>query len=358
MVFYRVWIPVGRGRSNLFMEEWFPDGSVQRQRTFCYTGNTMEDVNGYIQMIDFSAYSLGTTDIDEAAVQALSENLMHSFTTSGFAYLKNTGITDEQVTSVFDVADKFYDLPVDVKQKYRRNETDFHERHGWVCMEGENLGKLNGLQRPPDLKELFNIKPPLSGGDSWPSEVPEFEETCMDFFNQAHDLAKRVLELIARGLGTEAADFLDMFKFIGKGRNSSHLRSIRYPPVPETVKENQVRCGEHTDFGCITLLFQDNAGLEVAKGDGEFVAAPPITDTVVINIADTLQRWSADKLVSTKHRVMLPYTPETRGTTRRCVTFFTHPDFDAVMKCLDGSDKYPPVRAEDYVASRLRKMYL
>eukprot|EP00058_Branchiostoma_floridae_P026818 XP_002612309.1 hypothetical protein BRAFLDRAFT_80075 [Branchiostoma floridae] len=211
----------------------------------------MEDVNGYIQMIDFSAYSLGTTDIDEAAVQALSENLMHSFTTSGFAYLKNTGITDEQ-----------------------------------------------------------------------------------------------------------AADFLDMFKFIGKGRNSSHLRSIRYPPVPETVKENQVRCGEHTDFGCITLLFQDNAGLEVAKGDGEFVAAPPITDTVVINIADTLQRWSADKLVSTKHRVMLPYTPETRGTTRRCVTFFTHPDFDAVMKCLDGSDKYPPVRAEDYVASRLRKMYL
>ncbi|KAI8504342.1 hypothetical protein Bbelb_174600 [Branchiostoma belcheri] len=318
----------------------------------------MEDTNGYIQMIDFSAYSLGTTDIDEAGVEALSEKLMHSFTTSGFAYLKNTGISTEEVTTVFDIADQFYSLPVEVKQKYRRNETDFHERHGWVCMEGENLGKLDGLDRPADLKEAFNFKPPLTGGDSWPSEVPDFEETIMDFFNKCHDLAKRLLELVARGLGTEPADFLDMFKNIGKGRNSSHLRSIHYPPVPEVIKENQMRCGEHTDFGCMTLLFQDNDGLEVAKADGEFVAAPPIPGTVVINIADTLQRWSADKVVSTKHRVVLPYTPEARGTSRRSVTFFTHPDFDAVMTCLDGSNKYPPVRAEDYVASRLRKMYL
>ncbi|CAH1270012.1 Hypp4274 [Branchiostoma lanceolatum] len=323
-------------------------------------GKTMEDVDGYIQTIDFSAYSVGTTltDIDEAGVEALSRELMHSFTTSGFAYLKNTGISNEEVTTVFAVVDKFFDLPVEVKQKYRRNEKDFHERHGWVGIEGENLGKLAGLEQPPDLKELFNIKPPLMDGDSWPSEVPEFEETCTDFFNKCHDLARRVLGLVAHGLGTEAEDFLDMFKNIGKGRNSSHLRSIRYPPVPDVVKENQIRCGEHTDFGCMTLLFQDNDGLEVARGDGEFVAAPPIPGTVVINIADTLQRWSADKLVSTKHRVVLPYRPEDRRTARRSIGFFTHPDFDAVMKCLDGSDKYPPIRAEDWVASRLRAMYL
>ena len=51
-----------------------------------------------------------------------------------------------------------------------------------------------------------------------------------------------------------------------KGRTDSamSLRTLYYPPLSNfEVKEQQVRCGEHTDFGSISLLFQQRAGLLV-----------------------------------------------------------------------------------------------
>ena len=38
---------------------------------------------------------------------------------------------------------------------------------------------------------------------------------------------------------------------------------------------------------------------QVQRRDGEWIDAIPIPDTVLINIADLLQRWSSDKLIST-----------------------------------------------------------
>ena len=66
------------------------------------------------------------------------------------------------------------------------------------------------------------------------------------------------------------------------------------------LKVNQLRCGEHTDYGALTILFQDSmGGLEVFNRQGRYVSAPPIPDTVVVNLGDLMQRWTADVLVST-----------------------------------------------------------
>lgn len=47
-------------------------------------------------------------------------------------------------------------------------------------------------------------------------------------------------------------------------KNGSTLRSLFYGPVRrEKVQENQLRCGEHSDYGSITLLFQGSEGLQV-----------------------------------------------------------------------------------------------
>ncbi|KAI8511426.1 hypothetical protein Bbelb_105260 [Branchiostoma belcheri] len=439
-------------------------------------------MDDYIRVIDFSAYSLGTENIAEADLEALTQELMHSFTTSGFAYLKNTGITQQEIQNprlfvasekwsfdyagysslsnlifnaffcrpsynqppervctrqakvdeMFDVNDRFYDLPVEIKEKYARAEDTSRERHGWACIEREScraghlfehvrahqarrtclqrdlyrihhgvfriargtsptarrirpdgrrlegdpirgrvgtegfprtivdwnsLSGLSGVDRPGDLKEYFGIKIPITDDESWPFEVPEFEETCLNFYAACKTLTFRMLELIARGLGIEVAGFLDMFKHMGTGPNGTNLRSLRYPPVPDVVKKNQLRCAEHTDLGCITLLFQDKPGLEVSTGE-DFVSAPPIPGTVVVNIGDMLQRWTADKLVSTIHRVMIPETAEGRGEGRRSIAFFAHADSDVQLKCLDGSDKYEPMIARDYVKQKLNTTYL
>ncbi len=83
-----------------------------------------------------------------------------------------------------------------------------------------------------------------------------------------------------------------------------------YPGVDREVfraNPNQVRAGEHSDYGSITLLFQDDrGGLQVKSPSGRFVDATPIDDTVVINAGDLLARWSNDTIKSTVHRVVEP----------------------------------------------------
>ena len=62
--------------------------------------------------------------------------------------------------------------------------------------------------------------------------------------------------------------FSDKHKYMESTKNSTTLRLLSYPSIPEgaDVKPGQTRCGEHTDYGSITLLFQDEMpGLEVGR---------------------------------------------------------------------------------------------
>lgn len=61
--------------------------------------------------------------------------------------------------------------------------------------------------------------------------------------------------------------FVQAHKHMGDAsKNLTTLRLLHYPPlVHETpIKPGQLRCGEHVDYGSVTLLFQDsNGGLQV-----------------------------------------------------------------------------------------------
>jgi hypothetical protein len=57
------------------------------------------------------------------------------------------------------------------------------------------------------------------------------------------------------------------------------MRLLHYPAIQGPVKDGQERCGEHTDWGTITLLFQGGqGGLEVRRRTGEWIFAPPLAD--------------------------------------------------------------------------------
>ena len=57
------------------------------------------------------------------------------------------------------------------------------------------------------------------------------------------------------------------------------LRSIHYPPISKDIEEmialnksQIVRCGEHSDYGTITFLYQDDmGGLEVRAIDNSWI---------------------------------------------------------------------------------------
>ncbi|XP_066267328.1 uncharacterized protein [Branchiostoma lanceolatum] len=110
-----------------------------------------------------------------------------------------------------------------------------------MALERENLSVI-GQGRHNDLKECFNIMPPLDEGQTWPAEVPDFESVMINFYNSCHVLSMRLMELIAKGLAIKDVDsVLGKFKYVGKGGNGTILRSLRYPPSRKSSK--RIRSG-------------------------------------------------------------------------------------------------------------------
>lgn len=161
---------------------------------------------------------------------------------------------------------------------------------------------------------------------------------------------------MALSLGLEAQTFEREHRLIGEHGNSSTLRSLFYPDIdPNQAKPGQLRCGEHSDYGSITLLFQSCPGIQVRSVSGDFLEVPVVPGAVLVNIADLMQRWTSDIFVSAPHRVLLP--PPGVSSERQSLAFFMHPDDHAVIGCCDGSDKYPPITSLQYLQQRFADSY-
>ncbi|XP_038053832.1 2-oxoglutarate-dependent dioxygenase htyE-like isoform X2 [Patiria miniata] len=314
----------------------------------------MGDSSSEIPVVDFSAYRLSLEKPDASQFQKLVDDVHNALTTIGFFFIVNTDFPQEKVEEMYRVSKAFFDLPLEVKQKYPR--IPGKGSHGYVHLERENTNP----KRPfGDLKEAFNFNP-MAANDVWPTETecPGFKATFNQLFDLCLPIHNRVLEVLAHGLKLE--DPLFFVKQHSKPRTNSMmtLRSLFYPSLNDVaVKDQQVRLGEHSDFGGITLLFQQRKGLQVCKRDGTYVSVPMIEGAILVNIGDTLQRWTADVYIAAKHCVRLDETPEERQLSRQSIAFFGHPDNDAVIECIDKSNKYPPITCLDYTNLKFSEIY-
>ena len=137
------------------------------------------------------------------------------------------------------------------------------------------------------------------------------------------------------------------------------LRMLHYPPQSGSVTSHEIGTGALTDYGLITILFQDeNKGLQVQSPDGDWLEIPPIPGTFVVNIGDELQRWSNDLLKSNPHRVI-----NLTGRDRYSSPFFFHAGYDTVIDCLPTcggtkkTKKYPPITAGELMWQRFRATF-
>ena len=88
-------------------------------------------------------------------------------------------------------------------------------------------------------------------------------------------------------------------------------------------------------------------GLEVKNPKGEFVPADPIPGTVVVTPSAILQRWTSDSLLGAEHRILVR-DDERSKKVQQILVFFVEPDADYEVRCIDGSEKYPPILFKDY----------
>ncbi len=297
---------------------------------------------------------------DEAAWPAVAEQIDRACRQWGFFYITGHPISAERINALLAAAKQFFARPAADKLQIDITQTAHHRGYGAIATEQLDPSK------PSDLKETFDM------GFHMPSEHPEvlagkplrgpnrhpdlagWSELMEQHYIDMQELAKTLMRAMTLALGIER-DFFDR-RF---HEPISVLRMIHYPPRHTASSAEQQGAGAHTDYGCITLLYQDDAGgLQVRNRDGEWLDAPPIADSFVVNIGDMLARWSNDRYTSTPHRVISPL-----GVDRYAMPFFAEPHPDTEISCLPNcSDaanpaKYPSVTSAEYLLARFADTY-
>lgn len=331
------------------------------------------------KLIDFSFFLNGNPSQRATTAQAI----LKGFQTAGFIYLKNHSIPPFTVSTTFSTSANFFTRPQ--AQKDALGWTTPEANRGYVAHGREKTTSLTDVAEiaklkaaVPDLKESFEIGREGEAGhpNNWPSEhgmtdaaaVP-FKDTMLDFFEQCKGLHVEVMRAIAVGMGLQESYF-DGFTDVG----DNTLRLLHYPSTKKSVfasNKLQVRAGEHTDYGSITLLFQDDrGGLQVKSPQGTFVDATPIAGTVVVNAGDLLARWSNDTIKSTTHRVVEPVGRKTEGQgenevypARYSLAYFCNPNFASYIEAIPGTfakedeKRYGGINSGDYLVQRLAATY-
>ena len=230
---------------------------------------------------------------------------------------------------------------------------------------------MAGGESPPDYKEVFAIGPDevpdtpyFTGPMSYPSFAPNLWPAAPADLRPAMLAYWRAMEGLMRMLGRGFCLALDMpetgFDDILDETHTSQLRMLHYPQVDRAIEPGQLRAGAHTDVGMMTILRNDPApgGLQARARDGQWIDAPALANTYILNIGDLLMRWSNDRLRSTLHRVVTPPADAGAESRRLSIGYFVGPRYDALVECFptcqsaDNPAKYEPVTVHDYRTAR------
>jgi isopenicillin N synthase-like dioxygenase len=302
-----------------------------------------------IPVIDVSKLRSGTLE----KAHAVALEIRHAAEEVGFFYIHNHGIPEPMIKQAYYAAKDFFNLPKELKDSVKINAN----HHGYLSV-GE--AKMDQAERM-DLKESFvwgldlpdehpsvTMENPFLGRNQWPTEMLDFKRSVYPFFEAGLQCGRDMMRAFALGMGLPDDSFL-------KATDEPIARSsiIHYPPQPADLGVEQFGVAPHTDYGCLTLLWQDQVGgLEVQTHEGEWVTAHAIENPLVVNVGDLMMRWTNEGFKSTPHRVV-----NSKGQERYSMVIAWDPNFDTVVDpsvvCQNGDlPLYLPVNCGDYVLSR------
>lgn len=280
----------------------------------------------------------------------------------GFFYIINHGIDPVLISRVQEQAEQFFALPSSIKLAVDKALSPCNR--GYEPLRAQTLEAGS----PPDLKEGFYIGNHLDqsdpqvlagrfnqGPNQWPEGVANFQTVMEEYFAAAYQVSCLLMKGLALSLAL-AEDHFDPLLVDA----SATLRLLHYPPQPPKPLRGEKGCGAHTDFGALTLLLQDAAGgLQVKAIDSdEWIEAPPVEGSYVVNLGDMISRWTNDLYHSNLHRVI-----NRSGRERYSVPFFFTGNLDMLVECLptclspDGTAKYPPISIEQHIMERYESTY-
>ncbi|WP_434587307.1 isopenicillin N synthase family dioxygenase [Klebsiella sp. R390] len=276
----------------------------------------------------------------------IADRLWEAAVEIGFFQVSHHGIPLEDIHQAFRMTETFFALPDEVKGQY-----PLSRNAGW-----ESKAQVRPSTKTPDQKESYQITRPLMTG-LWPSdqELPAFRKTMLTFESQCWQLGMKLLSCFALKLGFTESFFSTAHNPESETYQST-LRMLHYYASGQ-AQQRMWRAGAHTDFDCLTLLFQraGQGGLQVCPGKDresqQWTSIEPREEVITCNIGDMLMRWSDDQLPSNFHRVRSPLAHEYQGP-RYSLAFFCQANKD--VEILGPQAKYPPITAEAYLQQRIQ----
>jgi isopenicillin N synthase-like dioxygenase len=274
-----------------------------------------------IDVSDLAAGGPGQGEVASRLGQACRE--------SGFFYLVGHGVDEGLQTRLRDLSREFFAQDVETKMRIRMalggRAWRGYFRVGDELTSGrpdQKEGLYFGAELPED-HPLVRAGTPLHGLNLFPDEPEGFREAVLDYMAALTRLGHRLMAGLALSLGLEESYFADRYT----GEPLTLFRIFNYPPPADPELWG---VGEHTDYGLLTILLQDDAGgLEVKSRSG-WVSAPPVPGSFVCNIGDMLDRMTKGLFRSTPHRVRNPAPRD-----RLSFPFFFDPNFFARVQPID-----------------------
>lgn len=256
----------------------------------------------------------------------------------GFFYITGHGVDTDLQHRLETHSRAFFNQDVDRKLEIRMSRGGRAWRGYFPLGDELTSGR-------PDLKEglYFGAELPpsnskaLHGPNLFPAHPVQLRETVLAYLDAMTALGHTLLSGIALSLDLPETHFADRYT----ADPLILFRIFNYPSTPATPDDWGV--GEHTDYGLLTILKQDdNGGLQVKSASG-WLDAPPLPNTFICNLGDMLDRLTAGGYRSTPHRVL-----PSRARDRLSWPFFFDPNFDADL----GSGTYG-----DYLLAKIGKVF-
>lgn len=322
---------------------------------------------GEVPVIDLLPASSG----DPKQRTALAAQIDAACQSLGFLVLTGHGVDDGVVESLLQTARQFFAQP-EATKRLSMPPSPYIFR-GYFPMQTSALAGSLDVETPPDLCEVFAVnrfddqsaavEAGLSEGregffapNIWP-DLEGFEAVWTEYYGAMTTLATELTHLMAISLDLDA-DWFD-------NKISHHISNLvvnHYPAQTTPPAKGQIRRGAHTDYGSLTILYQDETpgGLQVQLPDGVWADVPHIPGSFVVNVGDLMAAWTNDRWVSTMHRVVNP-APEHQLRSRMSVAFFHQPDYDAQITCIptctstDNPPRHDPVTSGQWVLDKLSK---
>ncbi len=286
------------------------------------------------------------------------DNLFAGLKDYGFIVLVDHPVDQAITDKAYNLIHEFFQMPEEVKRKY-------------VCKEGGGqrgytaFGVEHAKNSPyPDLKEFWHVgrevltNPAMKKyfpDNIWPSEIKEFKDTFLKFYNACDTTSIVILDALGMALDLPQSYFRNMLT-----DGNSILRPIHYPPLDAAAPKNSVRAAAHEDINLITVMVgATTSGLELLDRDGKWLQVKTNEKQLVIDSGDMLSRLTNDVLPATTHRVV---NPDIATTTRYSMPFFVHPNPDTVLSCIPScrgtGEKYPAINSHEWLMIRLKEIGL